>query len=81
MAPGRADRRSKELRLTEAGATRLRAAIKAGARRRPASPQVFGETRTATLRSMLRAVATSEWLPPPSRDAGQRAAGTARDVS
>jgi DNA-binding MarR family transcriptional regulator len=57
---GRADRRSKELHLTHAGATRLRAASKAWAEAQTRFESVFGDERASDLRALLRAVTTSD---------------------
>ena len=59
-APGRADRRSKELRLTDAGTARLRAAFKLWNGAQTRFEAVFGVKRTAALRALLREVTTSE---------------------
>jgi DNA-binding MarR family transcriptional regulator len=53
---GSADRRSKELRLTEAGAARLRVAAKRWAQAQRQFAALFGDTRAADLRALLRAV-------------------------
>src|SRR6185436_11458121 len=60
---GRTDRRSKELRLTEAGAATLRAAMKAWAEAQARFESTFGAERAADLRALSRAVTASE-LPP-----------------
>ena len=57
---GRTDRRSKELRLTAAGAERLRLAVKAWAAAQKRFREVFGQERAAYLRGELRAVTASE---------------------
>ena len=56
IKPGRTDRRSKELRLTDAGLERLRLARKAGRRRSKGSPRLSGEERTMGLRALLHEV-------------------------
>ncbi|HUC64749.1 MAG TPA: MarR family transcriptional regulator [Stellaceae bacterium] len=56
---GSDDRRRKELRLTDAGAARLRAAIKKWALAQTRFEETFGSTRTTELRGLLRAVAAS----------------------
>jgi DNA-binding MarR family transcriptional regulator len=61
VAEGRSDRRSKELQVTAAGATRLRAAAKRWAQAQTRFEAVFGEKRTAELRAILYAVATSDF--------------------
>jgi DNA-binding MarR family transcriptional regulator len=57
---GRIDRRSKELRVTEAGAERLRAAVKGWVEAQARFEAVFGADRTAVLRALLRAVSASD---------------------
>ena len=61
VAEGRSDRRSKELQVTAAGAARLRAAAKRWAEAQTRFEAVFGEKRTAELRAILHAVATSDF--------------------
>ena len=61
VAEGRSDRRSKELQVTAAGAARLRAAAKRWAEAQTRFEAVFGEKRTAELRTILHAVATSDF--------------------
>ena len=56
---GSADRRSKELRLTEAGLARLRRARKGWAQAQAQFEAVFGGKRSLELRTILHAVATS----------------------
>jgi DNA-binding MarR family transcriptional regulator len=56
---GSADRRSKELRLTEAGLARLRQARKGWAEAQAQFEAVFGSKRSVELRAILSAVATS----------------------
>ena len=60
VAAGDADRRSREVRLTEAGATRLRTALKGWAAAQRGFEAAFGRKRAADLRSLLRAVAASD---------------------
>jgi DNA-binding MarR family transcriptional regulator len=60
VRPGSADRRRKELHLTESGAARLRAAIKAWAEAQTRFEVVFGRKRTVELRALLHAVAASD---------------------
>jgi DNA-binding MarR family transcriptional regulator len=57
---GSLDRRSKELHLTEAGAERLRAAIKAWTVAQTRFEAVFGSQRALALRALLREVVASE---------------------
>jgi DNA-binding MarR family transcriptional regulator len=56
---GRRDRRSKELRLTEAGAARFRASAKGWVHAQRQFEAVFGAERTVDLRALLRAVAAT----------------------
>ncbi len=56
----KADRRSKELRLTEAGAERLRAAVEGWAEAQTRFEAVFGTNRTSELRALLHAVSASD---------------------
>ena len=63
VATGRADRRSKELRLTDAGAARLRAASKAWAEAQTRFERSFGSKRALHLRAILRAIIASDLLP------------------
>jgi DNA-binding MarR family transcriptional regulator len=60
---GQADRRSRELHLTDAGAARLRAARKAWGRAQTRFEIVFGGERASDLRTILRAVAASDLGP------------------
>ena len=57
---GRIDRRSKELRVTEAGEERLRAAAKGWVEAQARFEAVFGADRTVELRALLRAVSASD---------------------
>lgn len=59
-ATGSSDRRSKELRLTEAGAARLRVAAKGWARAQSQFDTVFGAKRAAQLRALLRDVSSAD---------------------
>lgn len=60
IVTGRSDRRSKELRLTESGAERLRAALKGWVEAQTRFEAAFGGERTSELRGLLRAVAASD---------------------
>ena len=60
VTKGRADRRSKDLRLTEAGEATFRAAAKAWTEAQTRFETVFGGERAADLRELLRAVTASE---------------------
>jgi DNA-binding MarR family transcriptional regulator len=57
---GTVDRRSKELHLTKAGAERLRIARKLWSEAQSQFEDAFGADRATTLRSELRAVASSD---------------------
>lgn len=65
IVPGRTDRRSKELELTTAGIERLQAARKGWSKAQTQLTAIFGEKRTADLRSLLGAVSTTD-LPSPA---------------
>jgi DNA-binding MarR family transcriptional regulator len=60
VGKGRADRRSKELRVTEPGAERLRAAVKGWVKAQTQFEEVFGGKRTSELRALLHAVSASD---------------------
>jgi DNA-binding MarR family transcriptional regulator len=60
VVKGRADRRSKELRVTEAGAERLRAANKGWVEAQTRFEVVLGATRSSELRALLHAVSASD---------------------
>jgi len=60
---GPTDRRSKELHLTDAGAERLRAAVKAWGEAQRVFEEWFGHGRAADLRSELRAITASDLGP------------------
>jgi DNA-binding MarR family transcriptional regulator len=59
VAAGR-DRRSKDVRLTEAGAARFRAAVKAWDTAQMRFEAAFGSRRAKELRALLHEVATNE---------------------
>ena len=61
---GSADRRSRELRLTEAGAARLREAARGWAAAQARFAETFGTARAAELRALLHAVATTDLTDP-----------------
>lgn len=63
-----ADRRSKELRLTQAGATRLRAALRHWHHAQQRFEAAFGAGRASSLRDELRAIVASELEPSRSVD-------------
>jgi DNA-binding MarR family transcriptional regulator len=60
IAPGRKDRRSKELRLTPAGTRRLHGARDSWSRAQACFAEIFGPERTAGLRASLHAVAATD---------------------
>ena len=60
VAAGKSDRRSKELRLTEAGAARLRLALKRWAGAQAKFEAAFGRKRAPELRALLQAVAATD---------------------
>ena len=60
IGPGKSDRRSKELRLTDAGAARFGAALKVWAEAQAQFEAEFGVKRAKELRTLLHEVATSE---------------------
>lgn len=60
IVPGRIDRRSKELRLTEAGGARLRAARSGWTEAQTRFDVTFGGRRAATLRALLHAVTATD---------------------
>ena len=60
IGPGKSDRRSKELRLTDAGAARFRAALKAWREAQARFETAFGVKRAKELRGLLHEVATNE---------------------
>src|SRR5258708_2864507 len=55
-----ADRRSKELHLTQAGTARLRAAFKLWSQAQHQFENAFGASRASSLRNELRAIVASE---------------------
>lgn len=59
IAPGKTDRRSREVRLTEAGAARLRTALKGWAEAQAQFETAFGRKRAPELRALLQAVAAT----------------------
>jgi DNA-binding MarR family transcriptional regulator len=61
VAPNATDRRRRELRLTEAGIARHRAAVEHWEEAQKRFDQVFGDTRAAELRDLLRDVAASDF--------------------
>ena len=60
VVKGSSDRRSKELRLTEAGAERLGSAINGWEQAQTQFEAVFGAKRTSELRALLHAVSASD---------------------
>ena len=69
VAPGAKDRRSKELRLTEAGAERLRAGHEGWKKAQKEFGAAFGDERTVGLRALLREVTATD-LPVESSTTG-----------
>jgi DNA-binding MarR family transcriptional regulator len=69
VTPGRKDRRSKELRLTEAGVERLREAREGWREAQAQFAAAFGEERAAGLRALLREVSATD-LPAESSTTG-----------
>jgi len=63
VAPGRTDRRSRELQLTDAGIERLQAARSGWSEAQMHFAAAFGDERTAGLRALLGEVSASD-LPP-----------------
>jgi DNA-binding MarR family transcriptional regulator len=61
VKPGETDRRSKELHVTPAGASRLLAAAKGWAEAQARFEAAFGARRASQLRSLLHAVSTTEF--------------------
>ena len=61
VVTGSADRRSKELRLTDAGLARLREAVKGWTEAQARFETAFGGERTLALRALLRAVSASDF--------------------
>jgi DNA-binding MarR family transcriptional regulator len=60
VVKGRTDRRSREIRLTDTGAERLRTAVEGWVKAQTGFEAVFGEERSSELRAMLHAVSASE---------------------
>jgi len=60
VASGKSDRRSKELRLTDAGAARLRIGVKGWAEAQAQFEAAFGSKRTPQLRALLHEVAATD---------------------
>ena len=61
-----ADRRRRELHLTEAGAARLRTAVKGWAEAQARFDAAFGAERATELRNLLRAVTTIDFAAAPA---------------
>ena len=64
IVPGSADRRSKEVRLTEAGVDRLRAGLARWAEAQTRFEATFGAARAAELRRLMREVTASDFATP-----------------
>src|SRR5947207_1149513 len=62
VVKGSVDRRSKELRVSETGAERLRTAVKGWAEAQAQFELVFGAQRAAELRALLHAVSASDLI-------------------
>jgi DNA-binding MarR family transcriptional regulator len=60
VVPGKSDRRSKELRLTDAGAASQRSASKSWAQAQARFESAFGAKRAKALRTLLDGVTSSE---------------------
>lgn len=60
VVPGRTDRRSREVRLTDTGAERLQTAIEGWVKAQAGFEAVFGEQRSSELRALLHAVSESK---------------------
>jgi DNA-binding MarR family transcriptional regulator len=60
IAPGRTDRRSKELRLTDVGVERLRAAREGWKKAQEEFAAAFGDERAAGLRALLHEVSATD---------------------
>jgi DNA-binding MarR family transcriptional regulator len=58
---GSRDRRSKELRVTEAGEARFRAGVKGWVQAQRKFEKAFGAARTADMRTLLHAVAVTDF--------------------
>jgi DNA-binding MarR family transcriptional regulator len=69
IQPGRTDRRSKELRLTDAGLERLRAGFQGWKDAQKGFAAAFGNERTVGLRAILHEVAATD-LPAESMTTG-----------
>jgi DNA-binding MarR family transcriptional regulator len=60
VVEGRADRRSREIRLTDTGAARLRTAVEGWVKAQAGFEAVLGEQRSSELRALLLDVSASE---------------------
>ena len=60
VQPGKSDRRSKELRLTDQGAARLRVAVQGWLDAQRQFEHAFGAERTSEMRALLHAVAATD---------------------
>src|SRR5437899_2458264 len=60
VVKGEDDRRSREIRLTDTGAERLRGAVEGWVKAQAGFEAVFGEQRSSELRALLHAVADSD---------------------
>jgi DNA-binding MarR family transcriptional regulator len=69
VVTGSSDRRSREVRLTDAGAARLRTALRGWTEAQGRFEAVFGHKRAGDLRTLLHAVARTDFAAPPERAA------------
>jgi len=60
IVQGRADRRSKELQLTDAGLARLRGAVESWTEAQARFEAIFGDQRSLELRNLLHTVSATE---------------------
>jgi DNA-binding MarR family transcriptional regulator len=63
VVKGHTDRRSREIRLTDAGAERLRTAVEGWVKAQAGFEAVFGAQRSSESRTLLHAVSASELEP------------------
>jgi DNA-binding MarR family transcriptional regulator len=68
IAQGRHDRRSKELRLSEAGRAKLRQASAGWTEAQVRFEAAFGQARSLELRGILRAVSATELAASPANE-------------
>jgi DNA-binding MarR family transcriptional regulator len=75
VVKGRTDRRSREIRLTDTGAERLRAGVEGWVKAQAGFEGVFGKQRSSELRALLHAVSASELEGASPRGFAARTAG------